>query len=121
MSRKKKTPTKVVVTGVCGRLGRRVARVLHRERPVVGVDRRDFIGKPKDIEHMKLDLRRKKLRDVFRSGDVEAVIHLGVMHDPRAPQSEHHSWNVEGFGKLLEYVAQFDVKSKLMATVSDAY
>ncbi len=121
MSRKKKTPTKVVVTGVCGRLGRRVARVLHRERPVVGVDRRDFIGKPKDIEHMKLDLRRKKLRDVFRSGDVEAVIHLGVMHDPRAPQSEHHSWNVEGFGKLLEYVAQFDVKKLVVLSSANVY
>ena len=121
VSRKKKTPTKVVVTGVCGRLGRRVARVLHRERPVVGVDRRDFIGKPKDIEHMKLDLRRKKLRDVFRSGDVEAVIHLGVMHDPRAPQSEHHSWNVEGFGKLLEYVAQFDVKKLVVLSSANVY
>jgi len=121
VSRKKKTPTKVVITGVCGRLGRRVARVLHRERPVVGVDRRDFIGKPKDIEHMKLDLRRKKLRDVFRSGDVEAVIHLGVMHDPRAPQSEHHSWNVEGFGKLLEYVAQFDVKKLVVLSSANVY
>ena len=121
VTRKKKTPTKVVITGVCGRLGRSVARVLHRERPVVGVDRRDFIGKPKDIEHQKLDLRRKKLRDVFRSGDVEAVIHLGVMHDPRAPQSEHHSWNVEGFGKLLEYVAQFDVKKLVVLSSANVY
>ena len=52
-------PGKVVITGVCGRLGRHVARVLHRERAVVGVDRRDFLGKPKDIAHEKLDLRRK--------------------------------------------------------------
>ncbi|HEX4517638.1 MAG TPA: SDR family oxidoreductase [Polyangiaceae bacterium] len=112
---------KIVITGVCGRLGRRVARVLHRERAVVGVDRRDFIGKPKDIEHQKLDLRRKKLRDVFRSGDVEAVIHLGVMHDPRASASDHHSWNVEGFGKLLEYVAQFDVKKLVVLSSANVY
>jgi UDP-glucose 4-epimerase len=119
--RKKTKPTKVVVTGVCGRLGRRVARVLHRERAVVGVDRRDFIGKPKDIEHQRLDLRRKKLRDVFRTGDVEAVIHLGVMHDPRASASDHHSWNVEGFGKLLEYVAQFDVKKLVVLSSANVY
>ena len=116
------SPTnKIVITGVCGRLGRRVARVLHRERPVVGVDRRDFIGKPKDIEHQKLDLRRKKLRDVFRTGDVEAVIHLGVMHDPRASASDHHSWNVEGFGKLLEYVAQFGVKKLVVLSSANVY
>jgi UDP-glucose 4-epimerase len=112
---------KIVITGVCGRLGRRVARVLHRERTVVGVDRRDFLGKPKDIEHRKLDLRRKKLRDVFRGGDVEAVIHLGVMHDPRASAAEHHSWNVEGFGKLLDYVAQFEVPKLVVLSSANVY
>ena len=27
----------VLITGICGRLGKRLARVLHRERPVIGV------------------------------------------------------------------------------------
>jgi UDP-glucose 4-epimerase len=115
------TGEKVVITGVCGRLGRAVARVLHRERPVVGVDRRDFIGKPKDIEHQKLDLRRKKLKDVFRAGDVGAVVHLGIMHDPRVPMAEHHSWNVEGFGKLLDYVAQFSVPKLVVLSSANVY
>ncbi len=117
----KPQPTKVVVTGVCGRLGRRVARVLHRVRPVVGVDRRDFPDKPKDVEHEKLDLRRKKLKDVFRHGDIAAVVHLGVMHDPRTPMSEHHSWNVEGFGKLLDYVAQFSVPKLVVLSSANVY
>jgi len=113
--------TKIVVTGVCGRLGRQVARVLHRERTVVGVDRRDFVGKPKDIAHEKLDPRRKKLKDVFRGGDVDAVIHLGVMHDPRASAAEHHSWNVEGFSKLLDYVAQFSVPKLVVLSSANVY
>jgi len=126
MAAKKKSngharPGKVVVTGICGRLGRQVARVLHRERTVVGVDRRDFIGKPKDIDHERLDLRRKKLRDVFRGGDVDAVIHLGVMHDPRASAAEHHSWNVEGFTKLLDYVAQFRVPKLVVLSSANVY
>src|SRR6185437_348913 len=96
-------------------------RVLHRERTVVGVDRRDFIGKPKDIDHERLDLRRKKLRDVFRGGDVDAVIHLGVMHDPRASAAEHHSWNVEGFTKLLDYVSQFRVPKLVVLSSANVY
>ena len=60
----------VLITGICGRLGKGVARVLHRERRVVGVDRRPFPDKPKDIEHRQVDIRRKKLKDVFRSGDI---------------------------------------------------
>jgi UDP-glucose 4-epimerase len=112
---------RVVITGVCGRLGKSLVRRLHRQRTVVGVDRRPFPDKPKDIEHKELDIRRKKLKDVFRLGNVEAVIHLGVMHDPRASASEHHSWNVAGFAKLCEYVAQFEVKKLVVLSSANVY
>ncbi len=111
----------VVITGICGRLGKRLARVMHRERKVIGVDRRPFPEKPKDIQHQQLDIRRKKLKDVFRSGDIRAVVHLGVMHDPRASSAEHHSWNVAGFAKLLEYVAQFKVPKLVVLSSSNVY
>jgi len=112
---------RVVITGVCGRLGKSLARRLHRERLVVGVDRRPFPDKPKDIEHKELDMRRKKLKDVFRLGGVGAVVHLGVMHDPRASASDHHSWNVAGFAKLCEYVAQFEVKKLVVLSSANVY
>src|SRR4051812_25902956 len=98
-------PTKVVVTGISGRLGRVVARHLHRDQRfrLVGLDRRPFSGRPKDVEHHEVDLRSKKARDVFRAGDVSALIHMGVMHDPRASAAELYSWNVSGTSKLLEY------------------
>src|SRR5579863_3540570 len=111
----------VLITGICGRLGKQLARVLHRERPVVGVDRRPFHDKPKDIEHAQVDIRRKKLKDVFRANDIEAVVHLGVMHDPRASAAEHHSWNVAGFTKLLEYVAQFRVPKFVVLSSANVY
>jgi UDP-glucose 4-epimerase len=111
----------VLITGICGRLGKHLARVLHRERPVVGVDRRPFVDKPKDVEHAQVDLRRKKLKDVFRAGDIEAVVHLGVMHDPRASAADHHSWNVAGFTKLLEYVAQFQVPKLVVLSSANVY
>jgi UDP-glucose 4-epimerase len=111
----------VLVTGACGRLGKHVVRVLHRERKVIGVDRRPFPDKPKDVVHQQVDIRRKKLKDVFRAGPIEAVIHLGIMHDPRASQSEHHSWNVAGFQKLLEYVAQFQVPKLVVLSSANVY
>ncbi len=111
----------VLVTGICGRLGKHLARALHRERRVIGVDRRPFAGRPKDIQHEQLDLRRKKLKDLFRAGDVEAIVHLGIMHDPRASAAEHHSWNVAGFSKLLEYVAQFRIPKLVMLSSANVY
>jgi UDP-glucose 4-epimerase len=112
---------RVVITGVCGRLGKSLARRLHRERTVVGVDRRPFPDKPKDIEHKELDIRRTKLKDVFRLGQVQAVVHLGVMHDPRASAADHHSWNVAGFVKLLEYLAQFEVDKLVVLSSANVY
>lgn len=111
----------VLITGICGRLGKRLCRALHRVRPVVGVDRRAFNDKPKDVEHEQVDLRRKKLKDVFRQGKISAVVHLGVMHDPRASAAEHHSWNVSGFAKLLEYVAQFEVPKLVVLSSANVY
>jgi UDP-glucose 4-epimerase len=111
----------VLVTGICGRLGKQVARALHRSGRVVGVDRRPFVDKPKDVDHAQIDIRRKKLKDVFRAGDIEAVVHLGVMHDPRASASEHHSWNVAGFTKLLEYVGQFQIPKLVVLSSANVY
>src|SRR5205085_2315782 len=99
----------VVITGICGRMGQLLARQLHREQQVIGIDRRRFDGKPEDIIHHQIDVRRRKTQDVFRSGNIGAVVHLGVMHNLRESDRTHHSWNVVGFQKLLEYVSTYKV------------
>src|SRR5688572_27867980 len=101
---------KIVITGIAARLGRLVARRLHRDGRwlVIGIERRPLSGRPQDIGHVQVDLRSKKARDVFRSG-VAALVHMGVMHDPRASEEEHHSWNIGGTAKLLEYSAFYEV------------
>jgi UDP-glucose 4-epimerase len=111
----------VVVTGICGRLGRRVARFLHRDRTVVGLDRRPFGDRPKDIEHFQIDLRRKKVKDVFRNQQVSALVHLGVMHDPRDSGEDHHTWNLLGFQKLLEAARQYDVPKVVLLSSANVY
>jgi UDP-glucose 4-epimerase len=111
----------ILVTGICGRLGRTLCRQLHREGRVIGIDRRAFPDKPKDVEHHAFDLRRKKTRDILRSGNVEAIVHLGVLHDPRASATVHHEWNVAGFQKLLEAAAHYGVKKLVVLSSANAY
>jgi UDP-glucose 4-epimerase len=111
----------IIVTGICGRLGRRVARVLHRERAVIGLDRRRFPDKPKDIEHWEVDIRRKKAREVFRNRKIAALVHLGVMHDPRDSGEDHHTWNLLGFQKLLEYAKQYEVPKVVLLSSANVY
>jgi len=113
----------VVITGIAGRLGRIVTRRLHRDPSLqlVGVDRRPFPGKPRDVEHHQVDLRSKKVRDLFRHGDVAALIHMGVMHDPRARSSELYSWNITGTSKLLEHCQAFAVPKVVLLSSANVY
>lgn len=111
----------VLVTGICGRLGKLLARRLHRNDRVVGIDRREFRGRPKDIVHHQIDLRRKKTRDVFRAGDIRAVVHLGIMHDLRASAKVHHAWNVVAFQKLLDALIQYDIPKLVVLSSANVY
>jgi UDP-glucose 4-epimerase len=114
---------RIVITGISGRLGRLLARRLHREADgqVVGIDRRPLAGKPCDIEHVQVDLRSKKARDLFRSGNVRALIHLSVMHDPRKDEIEHHSWNVQGTARLLDACAAYGVSKVVVLSSANVY
>jgi UDP-glucose 4-epimerase len=111
----------VLITGICGRLGRLVARSLHRHTAVIGIDRREFVGKPRDVVHHQVDIRRKKTRDVLRAGDVDALVHLGTMHNPRESDEERHSWNVAGFQHLLEYAQSYGVKKVVVLSSANVY
>ena len=110
----------VVVTGICGRLGRELSRLLHRKRKVLGVDRRAFVDPPGDIEHHQLDIRSHKAREVFRHG-IAAVVHLGVMHDPHESSEEHHDFNVVGLQKVLEYVDVYKIPKLLLLSSANVY
>jgi UDP-glucose 4-epimerase len=111
----------VILTGVCGRLGRLLLRQLHREGRVVGIDRREFLDAPPDLVQYRLDIRRKACRNVFRKEPVKAVVHLGVMHDPRMSAETRHAWNVEGFGRVLEYVAALKIPKLVLLSSAAVY
>lgn len=111
----------ILITGICGRLGKLLARTLHRASPIIGIDRRPFDDRPKDIVHHRVDLRRKKLRDIFRREHISAVVHLGVLHDPRTSDRERHTWNIVGFQKLLDYLTQYRVGKLVVLSSANVY
>jgi UDP-glucose 4-epimerase len=111
----------VVVTGISGNLGRALAKQLHVEARVIGVDRRPFKDRPKDIEHLQADLRKARTEEAFRRRQVDAVIHLGIMHDPRMPFSEAHSFNVVGTQKLLDLCVRHGVRKVVVLSSANVY
>lgn len=120
-SKSPKADGAVLITGIVGRMGLLLARRLHRQGPVMGIDRRRFEGKPEDIAHHQFDVRRRKTRDIFRAGGIKAVVHLGVMHNPRESDKTHHEWNVAGLQKLLEYLSQYRVPKLVVLSSATLY
>src|SRR6185312_3440577 len=110
-----------VITGISGNLGRALAKQLHRHERVVGIDRRPMAGKRKDIELHQIDLRRKTTEEIFRRGDVKALIHMGIMHDPRMSAEEHHTFNVYGTAQVLEYAARYKVPKVVVLSSATVY
>jgi UDP-glucose 4-epimerase len=112
---------KIVITGISGNLGRALAKQLHKTERIVGIDRRPFFGKPKDLDVFQLDIRRKKTEEIFRRRDVKAVIHMGIIHDPRLSAEEHHSFNVGGTTNILEYCARYQVPKLVVLSSASVY
>jgi len=111
----------VLITGISGNLGRVLAKVLHRSERVIGLDRRPFPGAPKDLEVHHLDIRKRKVEEIFRRGDIKALVHMAIMHDPRLPQAEHHSFNVLGTKAVLSFAAKHGVKKVVVLSSATVY
>jgi UDP-glucose 4-epimerase len=115
-------PRTVLVTGISGNLGRVLAKLLHTETRVVGVDRRPFTDKPKDIDHHQVDIRKNKVEEAFRRRPgIDALIHMGIMHDPRMPFTEAHSFNVIGTQKILDLCVRHGVKKVVVLSSANVY
>ena len=111
----------VVITGISGNLGRQLAQRLHKTEKIIGIDRRPFRGKPKDIEHHRLDLRRNRTEAIFRKGEIKTVFHIGIMHNPRIKTREHHSWNIMGTSRLLEYARRYEISKVIILSSANVY
>ncbi len=114
-------PRLVALPGISGNLGKALARLLHTETSLVGIDRRPFLDRPKDVAHHQVDIRKRKLEDVFRRHPIEALIHLGIVHDPRVPFSEAHSYNVVGTQKVLDLCVRHGVRKVVVLSSANVY
>ncbi len=110
----------VLVTGAAGRLGRLVVQTVHRQSEVIAVDRRSIHGLPKDVTHMKTDVRWRQIEDVFRRHRVQAILHLGLIHNPRA-EDDQYRFNVLGTQHLLSLAAKHRVAKLVMLSSANIY
>jgi UDP-glucose 4-epimerase len=111
----------VAITGISGNLGQALAKQVHGHAPIVGVDRRPLLGLPKDVEMHLVDIRRNRADEVFRQRRIKALIHMGIMHDPRMSAEEHHSFNVLGTTRVLDACVRYGVRKVVVLSSANVY
>lgn len=112
---------KVLITGISGRLGQELARHLHRDWHVIGMDRRKVSTLPPDVEFHRVDIRRRKAEDIFRCNRIDALVHLNIMHDPRQSTAEHHDFNIIGTQKIFDLCHQHGVRKIVLLSSANVY
>ena len=111
----------VVITGISGNLGHVLARLLHREERIIGIDHRPFPDRPKDLEFHQLDLRKRRAGEIFRKERIRAVVHLGIVAIPREHGADVHALNVVGTTSVLEYCVRNHIPKVVVLSSSAVY
>lgn len=111
----------ILISGICGNFGKELAAYLHKEHKIIGLDRREFPDKPKDIIHFQIDIRRKKIEEIFRKYYIKLVIHLNIIHNPKVDSKEHYEFNIVGTSNLLELCVKYKVPQFIFLSSADIY
>lgn len=102
---------KILIPGMAGHIGRRVALQLHElGHQVVGIDARPWADRPRGIPLYAHDLRKRATEDVFRTIRPEAVVHLGTMSALTAAGEERYRINLGGTQAVFEHSHTYGAK-----------
>ncbi len=106
---------KVLVTGITGKMGRLVAKMLvDAGHEVAGIDRRPWPGAPEGIQLHQADIRNRAAEEVFRQFRPEAVIHMAtVTHITTRSSEDRYRINLYGTRAVFEHCHNYGAKRAL--------
>jgi UDP-glucose 4-epimerase len=121
---KKPTPQTLIITGVCGGVGRVLLRHLlaHTDLNIIGIDKRNWVlDQPERFEFRRVDLRRGAAEDVFRTVRPWGLVHLAFVSDQRVPIAKRHEINVQGTQRVLDWCRKYETRKIVMLSRASVY
>jgi UDP-glucose 4-epimerase len=118
--REEARPT-VAVTGISGNLGRALARHLAPSVRLVGIDHRPFPDERVAVEHWQVDMRKARVEEPFAARRVDALVHMGIVHDGDLATSERHDLNVLGARRILDLCERHGVRKVVVLSSANVY
>ena len=102
---------KILVTGITGRLGQRVARgLLESGHEVIGIDRRPWPDAPPGIEMHSVDVRKRGAEDVFRKSRPQVVVHMATVTHLLEQTEERYRINLGGTRVVFDNAREYGVE-----------
>ncbi|MDC0744127.1 SDR family oxidoreductase [Polyangium mundeleinium] len=102
---------RVLIPGIGGVLGQRVARrLLEQGHEVIGIDRRPWHDAPPGIELHNVDIRKRAAEDVFRKKRPQAVIHMATVTHLVEKTAERYKINLGGTRAVFEHCRDWGVE-----------
>ena len=103
---------KVLVTGISGKLGRRVGqKLLEHGHEVFGIDRRPWSEAPDGVQMYQVDIRKRPAEDVFRTKTPDAVIHMATVTHLTHRSPDRFRINLQGTRATVEHCHRYGVKN----------
>jgi len=103
--------SRVVVTGVSGRVAQVVAnRLVDEGHEVIGIDRRAWSDAPKSIAMYAVDIRKRAAEEVFRKHRPDAVIHMATVTHLTVRSEDRFRINLFGTRAVFDHCAHYGVK-----------
>ena len=112
---------KVLITGISGGQGRLLTRRLLENHQVCGVDWVPWKGHPQGVNVHRVDLRKKKFEDVFRTESPDVVVHMGFIRHYRGEERRRNDVNVRGTKQMLDHCATYGVQKLVVVSSSYVY
>lgn len=121
-SRKSNTPLTVVITGVAGQWGSRLARRLLADPTlhVLGIDRREPTGLPARLDFVRADVRDPLLAELLQAEQVDVVVHL-AWRERQWPREEERNSNILGTLALLGACVEAGVRQVVLKSTLAVY
>lgn len=114
-------PGKIVISGVAGSIGRLLARRLILENRVIGIDLRPYPGKPRKVELHNLDIRKRKVEDIFRKEKISMVIHHPISSMPGMSDGNRIDFNISVTDRLFSLCAKYKVPKLIVLSSATVY
>jgi UDP-glucose 4-epimerase len=111
----------VAITGISGNLGRALARHLAPTAALIGIDRRPYRDDGTGVEHWQVDRRKARVEEPFAARRIDALVHMGVVHDRGLLSTEVHDLNVAGTQRLLDLCKRHGVKKVVVLSSANVY